>query len=154
MNKAPFYFTGGIRTHDTRITSPLRYQTSLQYDCCWCLYRKTIDISGSSAQSSMLLPTVRRRSGDHLHYLQAIHFTTPVGDLGDGHRLQVHHTLQNTENRGKKVANPDFYVWIRKFFCFSSLPHSFFTKSSGKITFKTGPKDKTRIRSSVSSSFS
>ncbi len=53
-------------------------------------------------------PTARWRSGDHLHYLQVIRFTTPVGNLGDGHRLQVHHTSRNTENRGKKVANPDF----------------------------------------------
>ena len=99
-------------------------------------------------------PTARRRSGDHLHYLQVILTTTPVGNLGDGHHLQVHHTLQIVENRGKKVANPDFYVWIHKFFCFSSRSVSFFTKSSGKTTFKTGPKDKTRIKSSVSSSFS
>jgi len=42
----------------------------------------------------------------------------------------VHHTLRNAENRGKKVANPDFYVWIRNFFCFSSRSVSFFTKSS------------------------
>ena len=99
-------------------------------------------------------PTARRRTGDHLQYLQVILTTTPVGSLGDRYHLQVHHTLQIAENRGKKVANPDFYVWIRKFFCFSSRSVSFFTKSSGKTTFKTGPKDKTRIKSSVSSSFS
>ena len=33
-----------------------------------------------------------------------------------GCRLQVHHTLQNTENRGKKVANPGFYAEVRENF--------------------------------------
>ena len=153
IDKAPL--TGGIRTHDTRIFRSAAIPLSYCTIAVGAFYRSMVGIDGSSIQG---------RSKKNLHCWLALSWPsslfvsviikTSVGGVLNYHRLQVHHTLINTKNRGKKVANPDFYVWIRKFFCFSSRCVSFFTKSSGKTTFKTGPKDKTRIKSSVSSSFS
>lgn len=61
--------------------------------------------------------------------------------------LQVYFTVYETRYHGKKAAR----CQIPQLFWLLSLSFMSLIKSSGSVTFKNGPNERTRIRSSVSS---
>ena len=144
---------GGIRTHDTRIFRSAAIPNLATVPLLLVpLFNRWFVVNGSSVPDPRISHSKTALKWPCVIFVTVPNHPRAVGNPDDQHHLQVHHTPSGIENRGKKVADPDFYFWIRISFCFFSLWTSFSVKSSGKTTFRTGPKDSTRIRISVSSS--